>query len=640
MPGTLPQTLEDLFNPGGRLSELIPSFEYRPQQLELAEAATRIFEKGGSLLAEVGTGTGKTLGYLVPAVISGRQTIISTGTKNLQEQIFNKDIPLLRKMWPGLKGAILKGRANYLCRRRLADAMQKPFLPGSREAEFLNDVASWAGRTITGDRAELDWISDDESLWAWVSAEHEACLSSRCPLIQECFITRARKAASAADLVVVNHYLLMAEAALGGTGGGLMPEGGILVVDEAHLLEEIATRNLGMEASSGYLARFFAEASSAASGMSDKKAARLARRGFEMLDALGRSVPPEEGSFLIQPEPLSGALVILGGLGDLLCRISAQMEKSAPESPEVEYLSRLSSRYSEAVTFICGLSDSSFIYWYEKKGTQTAFYSSPVDVSGELPRLLFDRYRSVLLTSATLAVGGNFGYMKRRLGLERADELIADSPFDYRRQAVLYIPRDLPVPNAGGFPEAVVGKVIPLLELTDGRAFILCTSRRNLEIIQKILKDKTDFKIIRQGDAPRSTLLKEFVESPRAVLVATTSFWQGVDVPGEALSAVVVDRLPFASPDDPITRGRIDHISDRGGNPFGEYQLPSAVIMLKQGLGRLIRRKTDHGLLAVMDTRITSRAYGRVFLSSLPSMRIVEQQKELEEAYHALAGQN
>ncbi len=637
MPGQPPLTVEDIFGARGALAVLLPHFEHRPPQEAFAAAAWKVFTEGENLLAEVGTGTGKTLGYLVPAAASGRRAVISTGTKTLQEQIHAQDVPLLQRLWPGWKAAYLKGRANYLCRLRLEEILAKPFLPGSREGDGLARIAAWATRTAQGDRAELPWLPDDDPLWGLVGAEQEACLWARCPRYQDCFVTRARRRAASADAVVVNHHLLLAEAAAGEAGSGFLPEADILVVDEAHLLEETAVHHIGLDVAGPQVARFFRDFNLAWGEEAGRKAGKSVRRGFELLDRLGASVPPADGSFGLPEEgPETAAPAALKSMGAHLAEMASLLAGLGEETLEVESLRRRAGRLVDAVNFIAERRESEFIYWYERRGEQVTFNASPVDVSADLPRLLFSRFRSVLLTSATLAVGGGFRYARGRLGIGEGAELIAGGPFDYERQAVLFVPPDMPHPNTPDYAEITADRIVPLLELTGGRAFVLCTSRRGMEIIRDRLKEKTSFRVLAQGESPRSTLLEEFRRGEGAVMVATTSFWQGVDVPGEALSAVIIDRLPFASPDDPLTAGRIERARERGGNPFHDFQLPAAVIMLKQGLGRLIRRATDRGLLAIMDSRILNKSYGRVFLASLPKMNLVHTEEELKKAYAAL----
>ncbi len=636
MSGTSPLDLEEIFLHGGGLSEIIPNFEHRPQQLQLASAFQSVIEEGGVLLAEVGTGAGKTMAYLVPAINSGRRTIISTGTRNLQEQVFQKDIPLLGRLWPGIRSAYLKGRANYLCLERLAEALNRPFLPGSREEAFFTPLEEWSGKTATGDRAELAWLADDEPLWSTVSAESEACSGSRCPRLARCFMTRARRKAQSADLVVVNHHLLLAEAVMAEAGLKFLPEADILILDEAHLLEEVATRHLGLEVSSAHLARLLGESSTYLTGEGKKSDRSLVRRGFETLDRLLKTDTEEPSSFQLGSERGLRVLEAMGEMEPRMAEMGERLRELGLGLLEVEFLSRRAGRTAEELAFIRRMEDPEFIYWGERRERLVSVNASPVDVSGMLPDLLFDRFGTVLLTSATLTMGGDFGYIKRRLGLDQPRELIADSPFDYERQAVLFIPEDMPHPNQPRYPLEAARRIVPLLRLTRGRAFVLCTSRRSLEMIYDLLKKEEGFTVLKQGAAPRTRLLEDFKRLEGAVLVATISFWQGVDVPGADLTGVIIDRLPFASPDDPVTEGRISHLRDRGRNPFIEYQLPSAVIMLRQGLGRLIRRRTDRGLLAIMDSRILHQRYGKVFLKSLPPMRIITDEKELEKVYSEL----
>jgi ATP-dependent DNA helicase DinG len=630
-----------VFEAGGALSRTLPDYEPRAGQLEMATAVAARFEQGGVLLAEAGTGTGKTLAYLVPAILSRQRVLVSTGTKNLQEQIYFKDIPTLRQALDvPFTATYMKGRSNYLCLHRL-DLLQEGSSPASRDV-FLPIVRDWAARTETGDRAELDDLPEDLPFWSEVSATAESCLGSECPRYDACFVTRMRQRAAESDVVIVNHHLLCADAAVRQNAyGEVIPSCTFAVVDEAHQLEDVATQYFGLSVSNYRIEDFARDVErfvrSGAVPMRsqqdelEKGVDRLrdhARAFFTELAFAHRSSERPRGEERIRAT--DGSLghtrevaAYLAGSLDLLQAALALLR--APEEGDAgdsrfdgQSLARRAGEIRDELRFLLRAGDPAYVYFVEFRGKGIFLRAAPIDVSEIVRGLLLDRMRATVLTSATLTVDGSFEYVRGRLGIERAAEVRLESEFDYRSQALLYLPPRMPDPRSPDFTMAAGREVVELLKRSEGRAFVLFTSYASLRAVQAIAEMALDYPMLVQGTAPRSQLLKQFRETPHSVLFATSSFWQGVDVVGEALSCVIVDKLPFASPADPITAARIDAIRARGGEPFGEYQVPLAILALQQGLGRLIRHRRDRGVLAVLDPRMRTKGYGRRFLASVP----------------------
>jgi ATP-dependent DNA helicase DinG len=640
-----------MFAGDGVLANRLPGFEPRPGQVEMAAAAARVLERGGVLLAEAGTGTGKTLAYLVPAILSRKRVLISTGTKNLQEQIFFKDIPTLREALDvPFTATCMKGRANYLCLHRL-DQMNDGAGAAVHDI-FLPIVREWAGRTTTGDRAELEDLPEDLPFWNELSATADTCLGSECPRYDQCFVTRMRQQAAESDLVIVNHHLLCADAAVRQSAfAEVIPAFNHLVLDEAHQLEDVATQYFGVVVSNHRLEDLARDIDRFAQSdaIDDRKArseieaavARLRDRARAFFSEL--AVAHRTGGALRSEERVRAsestlgetrhALAALTGALDIIEATFALMRRSAdgaadergPADAE-EIAAALARRAGEIRTelrFLTKAGDPEFVYFVEFRGKGIFLRAAPIDVSRIVRDVLFERMTTTILTSATLTVEGRFDYIRDRLGIKGAEELRLASEFDYTRQAILYLPPKMPDPRSPEFAGAAGRQVIELLKRSRGRAFVLFTSYAAMRAVQAIAEMALDYPILAQGTAPRSQLLRQFRETPHAVLFATASFWQGVDVVGEALSCVIIDKLPFASPADPITGARIDAIRARGGEPFGEYQVPLAVLALQQGLGRLIRHRRDRGVLAVLDPRLRTKGYGRRFLTSLPPSPIV-----------------
>jgi len=646
--------VEAVFAPGGALARAMPDFEPRAGQVEMASAVARVFADGGTLLAEAGTGTGKTLAYLVPAILNRERVLISTGTKNLQEQIYFKDIPALRDaLGIPFTATYMKGRANYLCLHkldRLTDGADN--LPGVHDV-FLPIIREWSKGTKTGDRAELQDLPEDVAFWNEVSATADTCLGTECPQFDDCFVTQMRQRAAASDVVIVNHHLLCADASVRQSAyGEVIPAFTRVVLDEAHQLEDVATQYFGFSVSNYRVEELARDVERLA--VEDRKAKGEIAKALDRLRDHARAfftelafahrgdgrVRNEErmratseslGQTYSSAASLTGALDLVEANLALLRK--ARRDEGTPaddDATDAATLARRAGQLRDDLRFLLRGGDEEYVYFVEFRGRGIFLRASPIDVSAIVREHLFDRMQTTVLTSATLTVDGTFDYLRSRLGITTASEVRLPSEFDFRTQAILYLPLRMPDPRAENFAVAASREVVELLKRTRGRAFVLFTSYATMRAVQAMAEMALDYPIFAQGSAPRSQLLNQFRATPHAVLFATSSFWQGVDVVGDALSCVIVDKLPFASPGDPITAARIDAIRAQGGDPFGEYQVPLAILALQQGLGRLIRHRRDRGVLAVLDPRLRTKGYGRRFIASLPPAPIVHDLDSVE----------
>ncbi len=646
----------EVFAPDGALARTLVAFEPREGQVEMAARVARRLDEGGVLLAEAGTGTGKTLAYLVPAILSRQRVLVSTGTKNLQEQIFFKDIPALRAaLNTSFTATCMKGRANYLCLHRL-DQLQESG-GASAHSVFLPIIREWARRTDSGDRAELEELPEDLPFWSEVSATAETCLGGECRRYEECFVTRVRQRAAESDIVIVNHHLLCADAAVRQNAyGEVIPACSHAIVDEAHQLEDVATQYFGYSVSNyrlDDLARDVErlEGPGAFAHAKDREAAAKAagalrdhaRAFFSHLAFASRRTERPKGEERLRVEEgtlaeaadsaasLSGALELAESTLELLRKAEGADEGPASNlDEELSALARRARELNDELRLLLRANDPDYVYFVEFRGKGIFLRASPIDVSAIVRELLLEKMRATVLTSATLTVDGTFDYIRDRLGIRNADEVRLLSEFDFAKQTILYLPRRMPDPRSTDFLMAAGREVIEILRRTQGRAFVLFTSYTALRAVQGLAEMALDYPILVQGTAPRSQLLKQFRKTPHAVLFATSSFWQGVDVAGDALSCVIIDKLPFASPADPITAARIDAIRARGGEPFHDYQVPLAILTLQQGLGRLIRHRGDRGVLAVLDPRLRTKGYGRRFIESLPPAPVVHELDAVE----------
>ncbi|MEJ2007919.1 MAG: helicase C-terminal domain-containing protein [Acidobacteriota bacterium] len=628
-------SLERIFGPSGWLARHHPSFEYRPGQLEMAEAIESSIENGQHLIVEAGTGTGKTLAYLVPLIRSGQRVIISTGTKNLQEQLFYKDIPFIRKLFPTLRATLMKGRQNYICRQKLYDLEKQPVLNGLEEVSLYGQLREWESRTETGDRAELEALPDASELWSRVDARRETCTGQKCPQFERCFITWMHQRAAESDLIIVNHHLFFADLALKQSDyASLLPDYSAVVFDEAHEIEDVATQYFGLKVSNYQMEELARDTEAtlrikALESGEVLSAIRELRRRSELFFDLfpagdGRTNFDNRESFLDVRRGTYSALI------NSLIRLETELLGVKDRPEEINNLARRAVEIRQALEIIMESRDRQFVYWWERRGRGVFLEASPIDVAPILRDRLFGNVRTVILTSATLAVSGRFDFLKRRLGVEMAREKILESHFDFGRQAILYTPH-LPDPREPAFTSRAASEIVDLLKATEGRAFVLFTSHQQMRAIYERVRRRLRYPLMIQGSAPRTVLLDKFRSTPHAVLFATSSFWQGVDVQGQQLSAVIVDRLPFAVPTDPVVAARIRQINEEGGNAFVEYQLPEAVIALKQGFGRLIRSENDRGVLAILDQRIVRKQYGKIFFDSLPAYRRAQRLEDVND---------
>ncbi|HHH44944.1 MAG TPA: ATP-dependent DNA helicase [Gammaproteobacteria bacterium] len=592
----------------------------------MAAAVERVFGQDEVLIVEAGTGTGKTFAYLVPALLSGQKVIVSTGTRHLQDQLFHRDLPTVQSaLAVPVHAALLKGRANYLCHHRLEITRSEGRLRDRQQVSQLEAVADWSGRTRSGDIAELTGIPEDAAIWSRVTSTAENCLGQQCDWFAKCHVIQARRAAQEADLVVINHHLLCADLALKEEGfGELLPGADVFIVDEAHQLPETAARFFGLTLSSRQLQELaqdsiteYLRETAEQQGLPDI-ARQLEHALQDVRLAMGQGEQRSPWSRLAANAELGKHLATLRGQLD---QLAAALELQAERSRGLDNCYQRAQKLQGLLAQTTEQPPENHVHWFETWRQSFRINLTPLDVADIFGSRRHELPSHWVFTSATLSVNGNFDHFARQLGLEDAVTLNLDSPFDYRNHALFYVPEGLPEPNAADYTERMLDISEQIIRAARGRTFVLFTSYRALHTAQRRLQERCDFPLLVQGSAPRNELLERFRELGNAVLLGTSSFWEGVDVRGGALSCVIIDKLPFASPGDPVWQARIDALKARGGNPFIDEQLPHAVITLKQGVGRLIRDVDDRGVLVICDPRLVGKRYGRVFLNSLPDMR-------------------
>ncbi|HTU41137.1 MAG TPA: ATP-dependent DNA helicase [Candidatus Aquilonibacter sp.] len=704
-------SLYQFFSPGGILARTHPAYEFRRGQLQMAQAVEQALQEKRHLIVEAGTGTGKTLAYLLPVIRSGKRVIISTSTKNLQEQLFYKDVPFLEHALFGennhhggaaasarpaesarrLSVCYMKGRNNYLCRKKLYDLSNAPVLSGLEEIEQYRDIAVWEKTTSTGDRAELAELPEASQLWHKLDARAEACTGQKCSEFERCFITEMRRRGMESDIIIVNHHLFFADLAIklqaeGAPDAGILPEAAAVIFDEAHELEDVAANYFGISVSNLRVEDLARDVESTLQHNRVMSAPLSGALGSlrEKSQFFFSLLPAGEGRFAFDSrrEFLEENGDEFLALNQALSRLAGELEGLPQKPEEIFNLVRRTQEIQMHLSFAMESEDRNTVFWIERRsgrgntrtqnregrgfsselalskrsaskgadtnstekrasapesnlrGRQNVFLqATPIDVGPILRECLWSSLECAVLTSATLAVGAGFDYIRQRLGLENARESLLPSHFDYQNRALFYVPPDLPDARTPQFTVKAADRIRKILEITRGRAFVLFTSYAQMNDIYDRLLGELEFPMLRQGDVPKSALLEEFRLTPNAVLFATSSFWQGVDVQGEQLSCVIIDRLPFAVPSDPVVAARVKAIDSGGGNAFFEYQVPSAVITLKQGFGRLIRSLQDRGLLVLLDNRILKKQYGRIFIESLPNYKRTTELRAVEEFF-------
>ncbi len=630
-------SLYQFFGPGGVLARTHPAYEFRRGQLQMAEAVELALQERRHLIVEAGTGTGKTLAYLLPVIRSGKRVIISTGTKTLQEQLFFKDVPFLQEHLGELRVCYMKGRSNYLCRKKLYDLTAQPVLNGLEEISHFRIISDWEKTTATGDRAELAELPENSHLWPKLDARTDRCIGSQCQQFEQCFITEMRRRAAESDVIIVNHHLFCADLAIKAAAdrapdAGVLPDAGVVIFDEAHELEDVATDYFGVSVSNLRVEELLRDVEHTLRRVNVPLTQVMSAAGqvHERSQFFFSLIPPGEGRFAFEnrAEFLEENGDEYLGLQNALLHLYSELQAIPNKPDEVHALARRVEELRVQLGFILEAQQRNTVFWIDRRGDrrggrsiqQNVFLqATPITVSDILRSTLFEHLETAVLTSATLAVAGGYEYIRNRLGIQHARELVVPSHFDYESQALLYVPPDLPDPREPQFVERASQRMRQLLEITRGRAFCLFTSYALMNQLYERLLGELEFPMLLQGSAPKNALLEEFRLTRNAVLFATSSFWQGVDVQGEQLSCVIIDKLPFAVPNDPVVAARIKAIDEDGGNAFYEYQVPSAVISLKQGFGRLIRSLHDRGLLCLLDNRILKKRYGQVFLDSLPA---------------------
>jgi ATP-dependent DNA helicase DinG len=670
---TLP-SLYDFFHPGGLLAKSSLAFEHRPGQYEMAKTIEQCFADRRHLIVEAGTGTGKTLAYLLPALRRAREQkqriIISTGTKNLQEQLYFKDIPFLETILGPLRVCYMKGRANYVCKQKLYALRDSPLLTGLDEISHFHSILQWEKTTETGDRAEISTLPESSALFHKLDARSEVCLGQSCPNWEQCFITSMRRKALESDIVIVNHHLFFADLSIkqqaaGAPDAGILPEAAAVIFDEAHELEDVASQYFGIALSNARFDELARDTDSLlrAKGVSTsaiESATNSIRERSKLFFASLPAGPSHLGrlEFIDRPDFLEARGEAYLGAANALQRLESELEQLR-EVDEATGLRKRAADIRNHMKFLLESTDPNTVFWIERRATSgvrnaarnarlvessaipapqsfsTHLQATPIDVSTLMAETLFAHYPSVILTSATLTVAASdgtpsFEHLKKRLGVPFPKELVVPSHFDYAKQALLYLPSTMPEPKHPEFLPQATEKVRRVLEITRGRAFCLFTSHAQMRELHDRLLSQLPYRLLMQGSAPRHVLLQQFRETPNAVLFGTSSFWQGIDVQGEQLSCVIIDKLPFAVPSDPIMKARTDAIAAAGGNAFNDLQVPQAVIALKQGFGRLIRSLSDRGVLMLLDPRIRTTRYGSTFLNSLPPYRRTDDITEVE----------
>ena len=636
MSTSLSEAMADIFSPGGILAKKLPGYECRPSQLRMAEAIGATLEQQedrrlnqpGMLAVEAGTGTGKTLAYLLPAILSGQKVVVSTNTLNLQDQILNKEIPFIREhLAPRLNAICIKGRQNYLCLYRWQQFLASPQRNILADDRDTQRVADWLEETETGDRSELSWLADNAPLWQAITASTSQCLGGNCPDATPCFISRLRKKAAQAQLLVVNHHLFFSDLALRRFGHAeVLPRYESVIFDEAHHLEGVATRYFGTSFSHYQVIDLVKDLEAAAQadlvGRAKEGVVQTARALAKQVDLFAELFPKERGRFSLLQfiDRFPGWEEERQRFADQIKGLCNQLAKAAMHGESWQGMQRRAEEMLGAFTTITEARDTSSVYWYERREKTVALSASPIDIADELQDFLYEQIRNVIFTSATLTTDNTFTYFSSRLGLPAdTPTMTLATPFDYSTRTLLFVPgKDFPEPTSREFSAATQRLMQELIMAANGRTLVLFTSINAMRAAHEVLLGRLPFPVLMQGEAPKARLLEQFQEQTHSVLLAVASFWEGVDVVGESLSCVIIDKLPFEVPSDPVIMARMERIKNEGGNPFFDFQIPRAILTLRQGVGRLMRSSTDRGVLAICDVRLFTKQYGRLFLKSLP----------------------
>jgi len=636
MPTSMAEAITDIFAQDGILAQKLPGYESRPSQLQMAEAIGAILDPGenersdlpGMLAVEAGTGTGKTLAYLVPAILSGQKVVVSTNTLNLQDQILTKEIPFIKKhLAPRLNALCIKGRQNYLCIYRWHQFLSSPQRNLFADDRDTRRITDWLEETETGDRSELSWLADNAPLWQAITASTSQCLGTSCPDASPCFITRLRKKAGQAQLLIVNHHLFFSDLALRRFGHAeVLPRYESVIFDEAHHLEGVATRYFGTSFSHYQVVDLVKDLETAAqadlTGRAKEGVIQTARALLKQVELFAELFPKERGRFallqFIDRFPIWEEE--RQRLADQIKGLSLQLAKAAMAGESWMGMQRRAEEMLNAFTAITEAQDTSSVYWYERREKTVALSASPIDIAEELQDFLYEQTRNVIFTSATLTTDNTFAYFFSRLGLpEDTRTMTLATPFDYANRTLLFVPgQGFPEPTSREFPAATQQLMQELIMAANGRTLVLFTSISAMRGAHEVLGRQLPFPVLVQGEAPKARLLEQFQEETHSVLLAVASFWEGVDVVGESLSCVIIDKLPFEVPSDPVIMARMERIKNEGGNPFFDFQIPRAILTLRQGVGRLMRSSSDRGVLAICDVRLFSKQYGKLFLKSLP----------------------
>lgn len=650
--------MEEIFGQNGLIAKFHKEYEFRDGQIKMAEAVLKAFEEHKHLLVEAGTGTGKTMAYLVPAIAyataTGKRVVVSTGTKALQEQLMEKDIPFLQKIMPKkFTAAYMKGRSNYACLQRVKKAETQPILESLEEYDSFQEVSRWTRESQTGDRAELVNLPENIGFWRDINAKGETCIGQKCVDFEACFVTRMRQRAEEADILIVNHHLFFADLNIRGNEyGKVLPDYAAVIFDEAHLIEDIAADYFGFQVSSFQIeelvrdvdrlpitevmtTRDLSKQTAKIMGLSDTFWSR-----FTQGRALDGRFPMLPNAFAQKVKSGEIEATALGeayfALDTAIEHLENTLQSLNNDSTEIESVVRRVRQTRFDLDFICSQAEKNYVYWMEKRGRGMFLRASPIDVSALLQEKLFDKMETVVMTSATLSSNGKFDFVRDRLGLEqeKTDTLLAPSSYNYEKQAIVYLPTAMPDPRSPDYAAAAANEIVKIINITQGRAFVLSTSLSSMNALYELVSLRVNFPCFVQGQMSKAGLLERFKNTPNAVLFATSSFWQGVDVRGDQLSCVIIDKLPFAVPTDPIVAARTRFIDENGGKSFFDYSVPNAVITLKQGVGRLIRSASDKGVIALLDPRLRTKNYGRDFLGSLPRMRITAELKDVANIFH------